>query len=376
MPLNDPDAPGPVLRPLIRVVANGSPVETALEIGATHSNTFHAGTFTAQLAPAAFGDGSAGWWTQQTDVEVDLQWGERPQLGGGVAWQSLMVGRVDRIGWNPDDFTITLTGRDLTGKLIDNRAAEIKLNQTASAIVSEVAARNGLAADVTATTEMVSRYYQNDHTLMRLSKHQKMPHDWDVVVALAKLEGMDAWVDGRTLYWNPPPAPDSDAYVIRRVLDAKGRQVGNSVSLSCERVLTLAKDIKVSVRSYHQKTGKRASVEATQSVGQTVTAGGGGKNVTEYVYVRPGLTPAQAQKFADRMLAEISRHEVTMNATLWPDMILTPHVLVRVQGTGSDFDQAYYPDKVERHISVSQGFTMSVSGKNRSPSADQSGGGE
>jgi phage protein D len=86
-----------------------------------------------------------------------------------------------------------------------------------------------------------------------------------------------------------------------------------------------------------------------------------------YSFVRPNLTKEAAQKRANEKLRELSAHEMRISAELPGDSLLTMRALVELSGTGTAFDQTYYPDSIVRSMSVRDGYTMRLTAKNHSP---------
>ena len=87
----------------------------------------------------------------------------------------------------------------------------------------------------------------------------------------------------------------------------------------------------------------------------------------EYVYNIPNLTAEQAQAKAQAILEELSRHEMNIYAELPGDVLLTGQNLIKVEGTGTAFDQTYYPSSIVRRYSVHEGFHMTLTAKNQTP---------
>jgi hypothetical protein len=86
-----------------------------------------------------------------------------------------------------------------------------------------------------------------------------------------------------------------------------------------------------------------------------------------YVFVKPNLTQAQALQFGQQMLAELTKHERIVEVTMPGELTLTPRNMVRLQGTGSSFDQVYYVDRISRTLAFEGGFLQTVRLKNSSP---------
>ncbi|MDE1990797.1 MAG: hypothetical protein KGI82_10050, partial [Betaproteobacteria bacterium] len=67
-------------------------------------------------------------------------------------------------------------------------------------------------------------------------------------------------------------------------------------------------------------------------------------------------------------LAEITRHERVVEFECAGELSLTPFGVVRVSGTGTSFDQLYYPDQITRSIDFTSGFKQHVVAKNHTAS--------
>jgi hypothetical protein len=114
----------------------------------------------------------------------------------------------------------------------------------------------------------------------------------------------------------------------------------------------------VTVKSWHSRLG-------TACV-QTANSGGSGTPLS-YVYIVPNLTPDQALSLAQQRLAELTGHERVVSAEMPGELTLAPRMMLRLEGTGTDFDQNYWIDEIERHLSVEHGFTQRLRARNSSP---------
>ena len=108
-------------------------------------------------------------------------------------------------------------------------------------------------------------------------------------------------------------------------------------------------------------SSKRRGLLAFEGPGQSSGA------PQNYVYVRPNLTPDEALKLAQRKLAELTRHERVIELSMAGELDMTPRSMIMLYGTGSDFDQTYYVDLIERRLHTSGGFTQHIRAKNTSP---------
>jgi hypothetical protein len=79
------------------------------------------------------------------------------------------------------------------------------------------------------------------------------------------------------------------------------------------------------------------------------------------------LISSDALKFARQKIAELARHERTVRITMPGELTLTPRSVLLISGTGSDFDQAYYIDVIERRFRQNGGLIQHVLARNSSP---------
>lgn len=360
--LNDPGAVAYSRAPLLRVLTNGKAIPGALEASVTGNSHYQADRFSAVFAINADPAYSMAWWLAQSPpMVVDVQ------IGLNGAWQSIHVGEVDSLRLSPDGAKVEIEGRDLTGRLIEAKTQESFQNLTSSEIAVTLAGRHGLTADVHKTTTLASRYWAADFTRETAGQFSRVTTEWDLLCSLARNEGYDVWVDGTTLHFQPAVSPSSIPYVVRyapRV--GASPPASNAIDLRMEKAFTLARDVEVTVKSWHSKQGRSFSKVAKASGVKNATASPakGSVSTQRYVFIRPNLTEAQAQKLANSLLADISKHERVIQWREPGNLILTPRNLVRLDGTGTDFDQTYYVDTITRTISQGGGFAMSVRAKN------------
>lgn len=337
--------------PRLSVLVNGSSLTGAIAAEVSSNSHYAADRFRVRTALQA--DDPTIW--TQSDMLVEVRMG----LGG--TWTSLITGGVDRLDIDPLQGVVELEGRDLTAGFIEARTQETFANRTSSEIATILAGRQGLTADVAATSTPVGRYYQSEHDRITLNQFSRATTEWDLLVFLAQHEGFDVWVDGTTLHFQPQVTADQEAAVLTP---------NDCLDLRLERSLTLARDIEVVVKSWNTRQ-QTAFTETARSAGKGGTASGAATagKVQRYVYVRPNLTPQDALQLAQRILGELSRHERVVRATLPGELTLTPRSLVRLAGTGTDFDQTYYVAEIDRRLSVERGFTQTVRAKNSSPAS-------
>jgi phage protein D len=353
--LNSPYAPPGIARsPRPAVSVNGVPLpaQAVISVEVTNASHFTADTYRIDLAvgglPAAF---NPAYWSasanDQVSIGVSLN-GETPQ--------PLILGQVDDIDYDLCQRTLTLTGRDLSAAFIDNKTAEKFQNQTSSQIAQTLAIRRGLDSSVTATTTLAGDYYEIDHTV--LTQEQT---EWDLLVYLAQQEGFDVWVSGTTLYFQPPPVTTNPPYLLLWSQPGDGTFASNAVDIKLKRSETLAKDIDVAVRSWNQKQQRAFTVHAKRTGASSAARAG---KTQLYTFNRPNLTSDQAQKLANSILYDLTLHEMVLTASLPGDNALITRAMVKLVGTGTNWDQNYYPDTVHRRLSMADGYKMELRAKN------------
>ena len=343
----------PALRaPRLRVIANGQIISGALEAEVVSNNYYAADRFSAAIALGADAWDAASFWASEPDIALEVQF----SLDGGAAYTSLVYGAVDSVRIDPTLGLVHLDGRDLTAALIETRTQETFANRTSSEIAVLLAGRHNLMPRVTATTTPVGRYYQNEHDRITLNQFSRSTTEWDLLVFLARQEGFDVFVQGPALHFQPAVQRPDFTIALRP---------GDVMDLKLERSLTLARDIEVVVKSWNSRQNSAFVQRARASGGRSAKRAGG--QPQRYVFVRPNLTPDEALKFAQRKLVELTRHERMIWLRMPGDLLLTPRSMIALQGTGTEFDQVYFIDVIERRLRQDGGLIQHVRARNTSP---------
>ena len=345
--------------PRLRLLANGVPIQGAVEASVISNNHYAADRFMATVALGIDLWATAAFWASQTDILLDVQF----SLDGGATFFSLVQGLVDSVAIDVLTGSLRIEGRDLTAALIENRTQETFANRTSSEIAVIFAQRHNLIPVVTATTTPVGRYYQNEHDRIALNQFSRSMTEWDLLIFLAGQEGFDLYVKGTSLYFQPTSETTAPALTV---------MPGDLQELRLERSLTLARDIVVTVKSWNsrQQNAFTQTVRASgrRSGGGTDGTGGGSRGTPQhFVFVRPNLTMSDALKLAQQKAAELTQHERVWEAVMPGDLTIDPRSAIQLIGTGTDFDQVYFIDMIERHLSIETGFVQRVRAKNTSP---------
>ncbi len=336
--------------PRLKILANGTPVAGAIEAQIHANNHYSADRFNVSLALSA-DPLAAPFWSGTPDIALDVQ-----MSFDGLAFSSVMQGAVDRVEIDPVRGLVHAEGRDLTAVLIETRTQETFSNRTSSEIAELMASRHNLQAQVVPTSTPVGRYYQSEHDRITLGQFSRATTEWDLLTFLAQQEEFDVFVNAQTLYFQPPSGPTN----------AVTLTPDDAFDIRMERALTLARDIEVTVKSWNSRQ-QAAFTQTARAHGPGSSSG----TPQRYVYVRPNLTSDQALQVAQQKLKELSRHERAVTISMPGELAITPRSLVTIEGTGTEFDQTYYVDMLERILSAEAGFTQHLRCKNMS-SASQS----
>ena len=311
------------------------------------------------------------YWEAAQDVQVECLIGlldDSQDVNDAPADpSSLIIGQVDNIDVDPIVGTISLSGRDLTAKLIDMKVVDKWPDQVASQIVTTLAGMAGLTPQVTKTDTPVGQYSDNAYA----SLSRGIPA-WDTVIFLAQQEGFDAYVTGTTLYFGPPQADDDpNPIAIQIARNGNGSIVSNATRIKFGRSLTLARDLSVTVISHGVKSGTIKATATRSGTKATISSSSkGANNVQNYTIRRPNLTQAQAQQLANNTLADLTKFERTMDVSMEGDPTISVRRLLTVSGTNTGFDQSYHIQEIERSYGFGAKFDMHIKAKNHPTESD------
>lgn len=365
--LNDPTAPQTLLRaPRLRVLSGTTEIPGVISFRVDTNNQRQAGGYAVDISTPPGSTFTTAWWGSQSSIRLTVQAAilAPGAAVSGAAWQTLIVGDADTVEADPITGIVRVMGRDLTALLIDKKTADTYQNQTASQVATLLAQGVGLTPVVTATTTLVGTYYQQDHTRTSLNQFSNATTEWDLLTYLADQEQFDVFVQGTSLYFQPKTLPTAPPY---ELLYTPGTVATfNGKSLKLHRSMTLAKDIKVTVRSWSSKAKSSVTVTLRGSIATNAGAVVELGPPQTYVFVKPGLTHAQATVYAQQKLNELSKHERVVSIDMPGELTLTPRDMVSLSGTASNWDQVYYVDAISRSMSWT-GFSETLRIKNHSP---------
>ena len=318
----------PVEQPQLLPSIGGVPVpgSIALEINSV-------AYFAADRFRIVFAIGAAPFTTTAYFSALGLQEITISASLDGLGYVTLLVGQIDNVRIDLLANTATLTGRDLSARLIDAEISETFANQTASQIATTVAARHQLTANVSATTTPVGQYYELDHARSALGLNSRMTTEWNLLSALAQIEDYGLSVVGNTLNFGPPPAVEV-------------------VPVTPENFILISLDIAAALP-------QMSTVQSWNCRNKNVVSGtqGSGAGTT---MIRPNLTAAQAQTMAMNHLATLSQHGTILTGTMPADLSLAPGMQLVLSGTYSLFDQSYVVQSISRRLQANSGFSQMI----------------
>lgn len=355
-------------RALIRV--NGDLVGGWVSWEVDNNNYYSADTFRVSFATSQLPkDYSAAFWANQsTDIFVEILAGfpANPNSPQPSELENLIYGRVDSIEYSLERAEITVTGRDLTALFIDDRTTQKWEELTSSQIATLLATRHKLGTSyITATNGIVGAYYKYKHV-----QPTDMRSEWDLLANLATVEGFELYVKGTDLHFEPTPDPTQrKVYQLAWTPPSDGNAAStfNGISLNFSRAMTVGRGMQVSVRSWNQSQKIGFTKTYPSAIGSRGTQAGKSSpfgGVQTYSYVVANLTPEQAQKYAQNKYNELIQNEMKLVARLPADGNIHVNDILLVAGTGTAYDQKYYPDSIVRQMSLTEGYVMIINAKN------------
>ncbi len=374
--------PPPLARqPRTVVKINGiSLPQCVIEWTVLNNSFLEADTFDLSLAanrlPTAM---NATWFSSlaaDTFVEIFGGTTTTPDNPDPSELTSFIYGRIDDIEYEPVMGIVHLKGRDLTGAFIDAKVSANYTNQTSSKIAALLVANHpGIAATITATSTVVGNNFSQDTLELTANRSE-----WDLLGYLARQEGFVVDVFGSPSNGGPFLYFGTDLTGSGTTLNVKyqppstygGSPVANVETLRFSRIMTVAKGISVTVSSGPRwnLTSKGSYPAATRQItpGRATPFGA----ETAYSYNIPaGATPQQCVARARSIYNQIIQHAMKADFTLPADTTTDVTSSVIVTGTGTAFDQAYYPREITRTMKFEDGedggFSMTVACQNTDP---------
>lgn len=303
--------------------------------------------------------GSLSDFTDSGDREITITGSNGEGFGGGGG-KPLIQGRIDTATVNWERAVVTIEGRDATGKLIDKNVdlqQDQFKNRSEQEVIQQLASSEGLSAQVDEAAQRAGRKHVKDEYDLLTHSESK----WNAICKLAERAGKVCYVQDGTLYVEDPRAggQGGSIEVHYQRPSPGGPAQGEFIRLTTSVNHRVAGQVKVQVKSWHTRDKKEIKGEKQGS-----SNGGGGGQPVEYHYELPGLTQEQADRIAQKKLAEHTRHGKRLSLDIPGDVHADVRGTVNLSGTGTIFDDTYDIDSI-RHIfdGPSSSYRMTVDAK-------------
>ena len=196
--------------PRPRVIVDGQVASGVIDVRVMSTNYYSADWFHVSLTYAGNQTPSIAYWSSAEGCVVDIQCRLRPQ----DEYRSLIEGYIDSVAIDPIYRTVRIEGRDYSASLLGSCSRTAYPNLSAGEIVSLLAMRAGLVPEVYPTADLIGRFYGAGNDEMLIGHYSNTLTDWDLIVRLARREGFDVYVKGKTLYFAPPGGAGTKSFPI------------------------------------------------------------------------------------------------------------------------------------------------------------------
>jgi hypothetical protein len=328
----------------LSVVVSGNEVEGLIHVHLSSNNAFAADRYAVTFAMGPPPLRGIAFWSALVSAYVEIS----ASSDSTPAETTLVTGMADSLAINPLAGTVSIEGRDLSAALVDTYRQKDFVNQTASEIVSAIAANHGLAGAVTPTTGSVGRFYADNHTRLSVGQFSRLRSDWDLIAQLARENGFDAYVQGTTLYFQPATIGSGST----RLLGPR-----DVTAVRWERTLALADSPSVRVQSWNSQN------MASYFVGPAPSLPVGG--ITDgyspsYLFSGSNLTSQQASESAQMYMTEISRLGTALHIEMPWDLTVSPRTVFLMRNVASAIDGTYRVESLDRTYNASTGSVQQM----------------
>ncbi len=299
-------------------------------------------------------------WLDMVSGKVSVEIYVRSQHSGSEI--VMFTGLADSIAMDPINGTARLIGRDYSSVLVNSTYQNSFNNQTASEIATYIASRHGFSPNISATSTMVGSFQSDGYSQVLLNTHSRITSEWDLLTQLAKSEGFQLFIDGRTLVFSPAGSLSSNNTSI---------DVDDVIGLKFVRNCPLSDQTTLTVKSWNSWLGQalhhedQSSDQAPSSVPDL-----NADPATEIAIVRPNLTPQGAERLARQRSEALRKQTLTVQIVMPGEVSMKPGDVVAITSGSSSFDANYTISSIRRQFSTSAGFIQHVNGfsiENSSP---------
>ena len=318
-------------------IVNGA--QFPLEKGSVHlTATKKSGTFSGEI-PLLY-PGARQTLANLGDNSTSIVVTTRGQSG------TLISGEIDDVDIDyVGSQIISISGRDASAKLHDQKSSEKWVNKKPDEIISDLAGRVGLGVKIDALGLKMQRLMKDDYTKLSDNISYAM-----VIHKLSEFMGAHWFVKDGVLNV-VSQATQGGGYAINLSIDGQGRIVSDALSLKVKRNVQAGKPVKVTVKAWHTR-------EEKVFTGQKTISGNG--TAKEYVYHLPNLTQDHVDQHAKAMSKDHARHEIEVTAECVGDPSIDISKSLTISGT--DMDGNYTIDTLEHSFGY-EGHTMTITAK-------------
>lgn len=338
---------GYIRAPRVIVATDGGdfrPLECSVDVSQHQS----ADTFDATIA---IDDSGAIALCDMAPINVTIM-ATNDQTAGG--WVQMIMGQADKVETNFEERTISISGRDMTAQLTDQKTNEKWQNKKPEEIIQDLAGRAGLGTQITGSSkDKAGLKYKDDYN--RISE---LDNFWNVITRMANHMGCIAFVKGQTLYVQPFDQSNGGTYTVWYVPPTPETPAqSNAISITGSRDVNLSKNVTVKHMSWQHKEGK--------GIFSKYSSSGAGSGNLDFWFKAANLTKAQQDQLAQTKLKEILSHERKCTITMPGDVNIDPMMMLQLSGTGTGFDQSYIMSSIKHSWSYDDGHMMHIDCRNQ-----------
>jgi hypothetical protein len=214
---------------------------------------------------------------------------------------------ADSITLDPINNVVRVQGRDYSSVLINSTYQHAFCNQTSSEIANFIAERHGFDSVITETSPMAGSYQCDGYNQVLLNAHSRITTEWGLLAYLAKVEGFQLFIDGRTLMFCPLSSIQQNHITVDK---------SNATAIRFYKTCPLSTLTTLMVKSWNSWLSEPILQTREQSSTQVVpgTLSVNDTSGAEIAIVRPNLSPRDAEQIAQRYQDEFN--DQTLNVAI------------------------------------------------------------